>query len=130
MSNKVRTGFNSNTPTNTTNLLKKNNSLTRSNLTSTWKIDSTEINEYITEKNSQYNNSKIKNNINEPIKLNYEEQRDKMRLNALEKFHKLANKKYGSIEGLFQAVKTLFYSFIYSFSCFFLYLFLSIFLLV
>lgn len=109
-SSRVRTGFPQNFTNSSLNPLKKNNSLTKSNLTSTWNVGTSISNEYISEKNSNFTNPRLKSNLSTHIsqqdikKLQHEDQREKMRNQAYEKFEKLAKKKYGSVEGLFAAV--------------------------
>jgi hypothetical protein len=111
-SGRVRTGFPSQLegfPSSSSNVqLKKNNSLTKSNVTSTWTVGTAKTEQYLTEKHHHFINPKIRQGeTQERPTIDFEIQRDRMRHAAVEKFEKLAKKKYGSVEGLFAAVSCL-----------------------
>jgi hypothetical protein len=78
-------------------------------MTSTWTVGTSTTEQYLSEKHHHYINPKLRlgEGSQERPKLDFEEQRDRMRHAAVEKFEKLAKKKYGSVEGLFAAVSAL-----------------------
>eukprot|EP00602_Paraphysomonas_sp_CaronLab_P000610 CAMPEP_0185022386 /NCGR_PEP_ID=MMETSP1103-20130426/5101_1 /TAXON_ID=36769 /ORGANISM="Paraphysomonas bandaiensis, Strain Caron Lab Isolate" /LENGTH=663 /DNA_ID=CAMNT_0027554433 /DNA_START=93 /DNA_END=2084 /DNA_ORIENTATION=- len=80
--------------------------LTRLNETSTWKVEARNIPEYTTEKLTQYTDPKTRHMESAKIKPpDYEAQRESLRMKAVDKFEMLAKKRYGSMKGLFTALK-------------------------
>lgn len=112
-SSRVRTGFISELSSTGADAgrvpLKRTNSYVKSNITSTWNVGTSASEEYVSEKHSHYTNPRQKlanSQLQEQVmKFPYEQQREKLREKAIEKFEKLAKKKYGSVEGLFAAVR-------------------------
>ena len=82
-------------------------------MTSTWQMGTTAPEEYLSEKHSHYSNphqtalSKEQSLFHEELmkKFPYEQEREKLRNKAIDKFEQLAKKRYGSVEGLFAAVR-------------------------
>jgi hypothetical protein len=75
------------------------------NETATWKVEPSVKIEYKSERHHEFSDPKTKPSV--IVKLSGEhlaKERDKMRDKAVEKFEKIAKKRYGSIEGLFSAV--------------------------
>jgi hypothetical protein len=111
-SGRVRTGFPSQLSSTMSDAdrapLKRSHSYIRSNVTSTWKAGTAAPEEYVSEKNHHYTNPRqkmVNSQLQEQVmKFPYEQHREKQRDQAIEKFEKLAKKKYGSVEGLFAAV--------------------------
>lgn len=83
-------------------------SYVKSNMTSTWQMGTSAPEEYISEKHSHYSNPHQQTALLSKElmkKFPYEQEREKLRNKAIDKFEQLAKKRYGSVEGLFAAVR-------------------------
>ncbi len=92
--------------TSSSSLKKKSPRIFRRGETATWKIETTQQDEYKTEESEEYLDPKSKQESETRSRylIQLEKHKEILREKALEKFEKIANERYGSIAQLFQAV--------------------------